>query len=73
MVAGFALMTLVTASIASLFVQEEQEPDEEAEQRFDAESLSLLVGIAQRFEAIEATHVRQADGASKPVSPPSDP
>lgn len=55
MVSGFALMALVTAAIASLFVREEQEPEERAEQRFDAQALSLLADIAQRLEAIEAT------------------
>ncbi len=55
MVSGFALMALVTAAIASLFVREEQEPDEAAERLFDAQALALLADIAQRLDAIEAT------------------
>ncbi len=55
MVSGFALMALVTAAIASLFVREGQEPDEEAERLFDAQALELLADIARRLEAIEAT------------------
>ncbi len=55
MVSGFALMALVTAAIASLFVREEQEPDEQAEELFNAQALSLLADIAQRLESIEAT------------------
>lgn len=55
MVSGFALMALVTAAIASLFVREEQEPDQQAEELFDARALRLLADIAQRLEAIEAT------------------
>lgn len=55
MVSGFALMALVTAAIASLFVREEQQPDADAEELFDAQALRLLADIAQRLEAIEAT------------------
>ncbi len=55
MVSGFALMALITAAIASLFVREEQEPEEEAQELFDAEALRLLTDIAQRLEAIETT------------------
>ena len=54
MVSGFALMALVTAAIASLFVHEEQAPEEEAEERFEAQALDLLGALAQRLDAIEA-------------------
>ena len=37
MVSGFALMALVTASVSSLFVREEQLPEYEAEERFEVE------------------------------------
>lgn len=72
MVSGFALMALVTAAIASLFVREEQEPEEEAEELFDAQALRLLTDIAQRLEAIETT-VRPdtsatAEGIAEPPS-----
>ncbi len=55
MVSGFALMALVTASISSLFVREEQLPDEQAEERFEGEALRLLEDLARRLEAIEAS------------------
>jgi hypothetical protein len=54
MVSGFALMALVTASVSSLFVREEQLPEEQAEERFEAEALRLLADLARRLEAIEA-------------------
>ena len=55
MVSGFALMALVTAAIASLFVGEEQQHDEEVAEAFDAEALKLLAELAQRLAAIETT------------------
>ena len=55
MVSGFALMALVTASISSLFVREEQLPEEQAEERFESEALRLLADLARRLEAIEAS------------------
>ena len=54
MVSGFALMALVTASVSSLFVREEQLPEEQAEERFEGEALRLLADLARRLEAIEA-------------------
>ena len=64
MVSGFALMALVTAAIASLFVSEGQEPEEEAERLFDAQALGLLADIAQRLDVIEA--------AMTPTEPDAD-
>jgi voltage-gated potassium channel len=55
MVSGFALMALVTAAIASLFVGQEQEHDEEVAEVFDAQALKLLAELAQRLAAIETT------------------
>jgi voltage-gated potassium channel len=73
MISGFALMALVTASIASLFVREEQEPDEAAEQLFDAQALRLLADIAQRLEAIEAKMIPDSPEVPGMVGePPSD-
>lgn len=55
MVSGFALMTLVTASVSSLFIREEQIPDEQAEELFEEQALRHLAELAQRLEALEAT------------------
>jgi voltage-gated potassium channel len=54
MVTGFALMALVTAAVASLFVREEQEPEERAELLLDAQALRMLAEVVARLEAIEA-------------------
>lgn len=74
MVSGFALMAMVTAAIASLFVREEQEPDEQAQEVFDDEALRLLGDIARRLEAIETTLATDAPQDEAHVAePPSDP
>ena len=70
MVSGFALMALVTAAIASLFVREEQEPDEQAEELFDAQALRLLADIAQRLEAIEATMTPDTPATPEEIAEP---
>jgi voltage-gated potassium channel len=70
MVFGFALMALVTAAIASLFVREEQEPDERAEELFEARALALLGDLADRLEAIEATMTTEM--ATPPGRGPGD-
>lgn len=64
MVSGFALIALVTASISSLFVREEREPDEEAEDLFEDRALRLLGDLSERLAAIEA-----ASGAASGSGP----
>jgi voltage-gated potassium channel len=70
MVSGVALMALVTAAISSLFIREEQEPDERAEELFEAQALGLLADVVQRLDAIEAT-IRPG-GPGEGDNPPSD-
>jgi voltage-gated potassium channel len=53
MISGFALMALVTASIASLFVREEELPDEAEEREFEVRALALLDHLVQRLERVE--------------------
>ena len=53
MISGFALMALVTASIASVFVREEELPDEAAEREFEVRALALLDQLALRLEHLE--------------------
>ena len=67
MVSGFALMAVVTASVSSLFVREEQLPEEQAEERFEGEALRLLADLARRLEAIEAS-VTPPDGGDDTTS-----
>ena len=54
MVSGFALMALVTASISSLFVREEQEPELAAEGAFEARTLRLLEELSARLARLES-------------------
>jgi hypothetical protein len=68
MVSGFALMALVTAAISSLFVREEQLPEEQAEELFEGEALRLLADLARRLDAIEAS-VRPPDQGDGVVDP----
>lgn len=53
MVSGFALMTLTTAAIASLFVREEEGPERRQERDFERELLDRLDGLSTRLDAIE--------------------
>jgi hypothetical protein len=53
MVSGFALMTLTTAAIASLFVREEEAPDKQQEHAFEQRVLDRLDELSARLDAIE--------------------
>lgn len=53
MVAGFAVLALTTAAIASLFVREEEEPAEQVERSFEHEALGRLEQLSARLERIE--------------------
>lgn len=53
MVAGFGLMALTTAAIASLFVHEEEEPDVAAELALETENRELLRLLITRLDSIE--------------------
>ena len=73
MVAGFAMMTLTTAAIASTFVREEEEPDLAVERDFERKTHELLTAILSRLDALEAAarhDVRRVDQAPDP--PPTD-
>ncbi len=53
MVAGFGLMTVTTASIASLFVKQEEAPDVLAEREFETSNRMLLERLSSRLDSIE--------------------
>lgn len=53
MVLGFLLLALTTAGLASLFVREEQEPEEVREHAFEQEALARLQELTARLELIE--------------------
>jgi voltage-gated potassium channel len=54
MVLGFVLLALTTAALASLFVREEQGPEEVREHAFEEDALAELRQLSARLEAIEA-------------------
>ncbi|MFZ2015743.1 MAG: potassium channel family protein [Nocardioides sp.] len=54
MLAGFAMMALTTAAIASILVREEEEPQREVERDFETSARYLLADIAERLTALEA-------------------
>ncbi|MFC4783590.1 ion channel [Nocardioides sp. MAHUQ-72] len=53
MVAGFLLLSLISAALASLFVREDEEPAEEREEALEQQVLERLAAIEQRIAAIE--------------------
>jgi voltage-gated potassium channel len=53
MVLGFVLLALTTAALASLFVREEQRPEEVREHAFEKDLLAALRQLNARIELIE--------------------
>jgi voltage-gated potassium channel len=53
MVFGFLLLAMVSASLAALFVRQEEQPFEDAETRTDQQILDRLALIEQRLASIE--------------------
>lgn len=55
MVLGFLLLAMVSASLAALFVREEEQPRETREEASNQAILAALTTMEQRLAAIEAT------------------
>jgi voltage-gated potassium channel len=53
MVSGFALLAIVTATIASAFVREEERPEEKALQELEQRVLGEVRAVNERLRAIE--------------------
>jgi len=53
MISGFALMTLTTAAIASLFVREEEAPERSQEHAFEQRVLDRFDELDARLDSIE--------------------
>lgn len=53
MIAGFLLLAMTTAAVASLFVLEDERPEEERERRFEQEILQELSAVRSQLEALE--------------------
>ncbi len=60
MLIGFVLLALISAALASLFVQEESSEFEGAERDIDLEILHRLAQIQERLTALEADPDRRA-------------
>ena len=54
MVLGYVLLAMTTAALASLFVQEEEEPEELRERAFEEELLAEVRRLGSRLDEIEA-------------------
>jgi voltage-gated potassium channel len=64
MVLGFGLLALTTASIASLFVREDEMPEEQRELGFERDAMSQLAAVAARLDRIER-HLTDAAPSSR--------
>lgn len=60
MVMGFTLLALTTAAVASLFVREDEMPEERALRTFEESVLAELREVRERLERLES---RYPDGA----------
>lgn len=54
MLSGFALLAMTTAAVASLFVREDEEPEERAMRAFEERTLQELRALHDRLERIES-------------------
>lgn len=66
MLTGFALLSLVSAALASLFVKQDEAPMQRHEAVVDEEILDALSSILHRLEALES---RIAGDEGKPPGP----
>jgi hypothetical protein len=71
MVVGFLLLAMVSASLAALFVREDEEPYEAKEASSEAEILAAIRGLEARLAAIESR--LPALGASGSSDAPGEP
>lgn len=53
MVFGFVLLAMTTAAVASLFVREDEEPEERRERGFEEAVMAELDGLNRRLDGIE--------------------
>jgi len=66
MVAGFLLLSLISAALASLFVREDEEPIEEREEAVERQILDRLAAIERRLEGLDR---HSADGEAPEPEP----
>lgn len=56
MVAGFLLLSLISASLASVFIRDSEKSFEADEREVDAEILARLADLARRLDRLESQH-----------------
>jgi voltage-gated potassium channel len=65
MLCGFSLLALTTAGVSSLFVREDEAPEEEREHAFELEVLRELRALHARLDRLE--HPRRGSLAEEPA------
>lgn len=63
MVGGFVLMAMTTAAVASLFVREDEQPDDERDRAFQAEMRAELWALRHEVQALRRQLGATSDGA----------
>lgn len=53
MITGFAMLSVVSASLASIFVRDDEQPQEQREAVADAEILRMMQQVLDRLDALE--------------------
>jgi voltage-gated potassium channel len=56
MLMGFLLLAMTTAAVASLFIREDEEPEERALRIFEEHALAELRELRTRLDQLEARH-----------------
>jgi voltage-gated potassium channel len=65
MVAGFLLLSLISAALASLFVREEEEPAEAREEALEQQVLERLAAIERQLASLERRLDDHGDGRGR--------
>ena len=73
MVLGFLLLAMVSASLAALFVREEEAPRETREDAAERAILEALARLDARLDRLEAALGERAAPGTPTVSPPTEP
>lgn len=64
MVLGFALMAMTTAAVASLFVREDERPDEDREQQFERRVLAELAELRRELAQLRGERGHGPDASA---------
>jgi voltage-gated potassium channel len=71
MVAGFLLLAMTTAAVASLFVSKDEAPHEARDRAFESEALEELRALGDRLERLER-RLDAGGGGERRVRPQAD-